>query len=167
MAGLPLAPLKRHAPGVVGKYAPQALRVLVAALGSQYERVRIEVASTLLDRGFGKAAQLVEYQGEVEFRLGALDDATLEALIRERLKGLGLTGPRPALPANTPNSLQSVETVNYIAGIEGAVGVMSTIPAETAFPEFPSLIPEPAPANTPARAGNDQEGGQEAPGDDE
>ncbi len=89
---------------VARDYAPEAIATLVGAMRGRDMRVKVEAAIHLLDRGFGKAAQLVEYQGEVEFRLGSLDDATLEALIRERLKGLGLTGkvkPPPALESST------------------------------------------------------------------
>ncbi len=92
------------------KYAPEAIRALVEALRSEGARIRIEAASILLDRGFGKAAQLVEYQGEVEFRLGALDDETLEGLIRDRFKGLGLSKPRSA-PALSPQQEETPKPV--------------------------------------------------------
>ncbi len=110
-----LAEAARHAGGQARKrhfdltaearlYAPEAIQTIVASMRGRDMRVKLEAAIHLLDRGFGKAAQLVEYQGEVEFRLGSLDDATLEALIRERLKGLGLVGkvkPPPALESST------------------------------------------------------------------
>ncbi len=86
------------------KLAPAALKALQAALTDSNKALRVTAASILLDRGFGKAAQLVEYAGEVEFRLASLDDATLDGLIRERIKGLGLSRQHsaPALPPPAP-----------------------------------------------------------------
>jgi hypothetical protein len=58
---------------------------------------RVTAASTLLDRGWGKARQDVNIEGEVDVR--SLANADLDAALRTELgRALGLTGAGDAKP---------------------------------------------------------------------
>src|SRR5690348_17126785 len=60
-------------------HCPDALQKLVEALGSNDEKVRIQAANSILDRGLGKPAQAIEHSGQIgRLDVRELTEAELE-----------------------------------------------------------------------------------------
>ncbi len=55
---------QKNLAGLARSHTEKALLTLVSAMDSDDERVRVDAASRILDRGYGKPAQSVEVMGD-------------------------------------------------------------------------------------------------------
>lgn len=87
---------QKNLAGLARSHTDKAIQTLVAAMDSQDERVRVDAASRILDRGYGKPAQSVDM---------TINDRRAEEMTDDELLSIAAGGSNDAAEAEEHTGL--------------------------------------------------------------